>query len=313
MKPNLIVERSCMTLVYAIVKLRLHHVLRRAPLATLHALARALARTLCTLAPSVEAEIVGALVQCYPERDPAALSAMARRHLEHVVLNTLLFPVTGVASFAQLEAILDHSALQPLVEESRSRMVILVATHCYHFLLIPLLGELFFRAGVPACCSFQFDEDAPQLRAFLRRYLEKYHADFHVPINVARRTGKNARAIREYLARPSGAVAVFGDVRFRARPDDQRFTIGRGALFANGGFRYVVEHAPASAVIVSCHLALEDGKFRLKTSPRLHRDEAVARYYGDILPEQIGAQRERWQLWFMARALMMQGGSRAAG
>jgi lauroyl/myristoyl acyltransferase len=311
MKPNIIVERFCMALVYLIVKLRLQHLLRRVAPATIHGLGRTLASALLACAPSVEAEIKSALHKCYPDLDAAALASTAREHLAHVILNTLLFPITGVASFDELEAMIDYSALEPLVEASRSRMVVLVATHFYHFLLVPLLSELFYRAGVAVCCSFQFNEDAPQLRQFLQNYREKYHGDFHIPINVAKKTGKNAHAVREYLARPHGAVAVFGDVRFRPRANDQRFEIGRGALFANNGFSYVVANAPASTLVVSCHLMFADGKFRLQTSPPMAPDEAVQRYYGAILPAQIAAQREQWQLWFMSRALMMQGEAHA--
>src|SRR5262249_39731869 len=155
----------CLALVYVVVKLRLHHLLRRASLPSILAVARALASGLCRVCPSVEDEIVAALRQCYPLA-PEAASTTARAHLSPVVFSTLLFPVTSVVSSGELRAMFDVSALEPVVAASRSRMVVLVVTHFYHFLMLPLFAELFFEAGVPICCSFQFDESSGPMQAF---------------------------------------------------------------------------------------------------------------------------------------------------
>jgi hypothetical protein len=37
----------------------------------------------------------------------------------------------------------------------------------------------------------------------------------------------------------------------------------------------------------------------------MRRQDAVERYYGEVLPRQLEAHRPQWQLWYLTNALLL--------
>jgi hypothetical protein len=297
------IEGYCRAHIYLIVKSRLDRVLARLPPSANYRLCWALARLLCRSVRGLKEEIGGVLRDCYPGLAPGRAERMAVEHVAHVIFNMTAFPALVAASADEFERFFDYREFEAVLEQSERRMVIVAATHFYSHVSMLLLSELFHRRGISACATFQLKEHA-RVAAFISRVKTRCHHDFHVSLNVAERSRAHTKALKEYLCRQRGAVVIYGDFRSGPSARDLRFEVGGQSFFANGGLKYVLDHAPAESVVMPYRLEFSGGRFTTRTGPALRLEQACQRYYQEILPAHVTAGAEQWQLWFLARALL---------
>jgi lauroyl/myristoyl acyltransferase len=303
MRAYAIVERLFMAQVYALVKCRFEQVLRHLSLPALQGLSRGIARSLYACGRPVRRETRRVLAASFPHLGLAERDTLAIDHLSCVVLNMLLFPAMTAMSDARIDAILDCSELDQALAARRGRFAIFVGAHFYSHVTVGLFSEMLYRRREKLCMSFQLKEDE-HVAEFLARAKARVHWDAHHLVNVASSGAAGPAGLGRYVEEGDGSVFIMGDFRLVPRRTDMPFRVGEGLFHSNAGFRFVVERAPESALVIPCHVLVEGEGLKLKCGAPLEKKEAVRAYYERVLPEQIASHPAQWQLWYLAGALL---------